>query len=135
MNFEGVNDAVVVVGDVAAVRSSDRLFSAKKLSKRYATPSEESDELMSNILQQQQPPTPPVTQRTLLLYSRPTEPMPMSDELPFGLQELPLSSPHPADGARFVPFSVNSLRFCIPLIFVHFDPALASRRCCFIASS
>ena len=134
MNFEGVNDAVVVVGDVAAVRSGDRLFSAKKLSKRYATPSEESDELMSNILQQQQP-SLPVTQRTLLLYSRPSEPMPMSDELPLGLQDLPLSSPHPADGARFVPFSVNSLRFCIPLIFVHFDPALALRRCCFIASS
>lgn len=134
MNFEGVNDAVVVVGDVAAVRSGDRLFSAKKLSKNYATPSEKSDELMSNILQQQQP-SPPVTQRTLLLYSRPSEPMPMSDELLLGLQDLPLSSPHPADGARFVPFSVNSLRFCIPLIFVHFDPALASRRCCFIASS
>jgi hypothetical protein len=111
VNFEGVHEPAAGAGDIAPARSGGRLMSANKLSSRFASSGMQSDALSTDILQQQQQqqqPTASLVPRTLVLYSKPTESLPISDELQPG--EL-VSSPLLPDGARLLPFSVNSLRW------------------------
>ena len=101
-----MNDAAAV----AAARGAGRLPSANRTSLRHNAAVVSNDYLsVDGNLQQQMHSV--ATPRSLLLYSRPSDPPLLSSELQHSMFSVPVSASPLADGARLVPFSVNSLRF------------------------
>ena len=110
MNFDSMNDAAAVAADVSAARGVGRLPSANRTSLRHSAAVLSNDDLsVDGNLQQQMHSV--ATPRSLLLYSRPSDPPLLSSELQHSMFSVPVSASPLADGARLVPFSVNSLRF------------------------
>ncbi len=66
------------------------------------------DNSLSEMDQQHSQTVSSVAPRSLLMYSRPSEPVLLSDELQHMMLSVPAT--HLPDGARLIPFSVNSLR-------------------------
>jgi hypothetical protein len=63
------------------------------------------------------------------MYSRPSEPVPLSDELQHMMLSVPAT--HLPDGARLIPFSVNSLRYLSRISFarcISFNSLQSSQR-------
>lgn len=111
MNFDVMSTAAEGVVDAASIRVVDRLQSANRSSVRQSAAAISTSPSGADGLQQQllTTTTPP---RTLVLYSRPSEPILQSDEVEHAmLSSVPVLSTHLADGAKLVPFSVNSLRY------------------------
>ena len=111
MNFDVLSTAAEGVVDAASIRVVDRLQSANRSSVRQSVAAVSTSPSGTDGLQQQLLTTtsPP---RTLVLYSRPNEPILQSDEVEHAmLSSAPVSLAHLADGAKLVPFSVNSLRY------------------------
>jgi len=103
VNFEGLSDSANGFGEALTGRGGDRLLSAARTSERHAV-----SPASHNEVSHQQAETS-VAPRSLLLYSRPREHLPMSDDLHNAV--LSVSPTRLPDGARLMPFSVNSLRF------------------------
>ena len=106
VNFEGLSDSANGFGEVLAGRGGDRLLSAARTSERHSV-SPASHNEVSDIQPSHQQAETSVAPRSLLLYSRPREHLPLSDDLHHNAV-TPTRLP---DGARLMPFSVNSLRF------------------------